>query len=283
MRYALYGSMVFLFIAVASAPAWAGDRQSAAELRGGDTPVVFVAHDYDFSGPDRISAGLTTVRIINEGQDLHHIQFVKLLQGKSAADFRAAIAADPSRLPDWVQYAGGPNAHPPGSLASATVNLTEGDYVIMCWIPDKNGVPHVALGMQKALAVRGGKPTKVSAPKASITIKQIDYQFIFSKRIEPGLHTIEVMNHGTQPHEVVVVKLVPGATVKDVIASFEPGASGPPQGELVGGITGIEKGERVSFTGEFDPGRYGLICFVPDVVTGRPHFLHGMTTEFTVE
>ena len=45
----------------------------------------------------------------------------------------------------------------------------------------------------------------------------------------------------------------------------------------------IEKGERVHFTGEFEPGRYGLICFVPDAETGRPHFLHGMTTEFTVE
>ena len=68
---------------------------------------------------------------------------------------------------DWVQYAGGPNAHLPGSQASATVNLTEGDYVLMCWIPDKNGVPHVALGMQKALFVRGGKPTMVSGAKAS--------------------------------------------------------------------------------------------------------------------
>ena len=67
-----------------------------------------------------------------------------------------------------------------------------------------------------------------------------------------------------------------------MIASFEPGASGPPKGVLVGGITGIEKGERVSFTGEFEPGRYGLICFIPDA-TGRPHFLHGMTSELTVE
>jgi hypothetical protein len=190
---------------------------------------------------------------------------------------------DPSRLPDWVQYAGGPNAHLPGSLATATVNLTEGDYVVMCWIPDKQGVPHVALGMQKAVFVRGGKPTRVSAPKASLTIKQIDYQFVLSKRIASGLHTIEVMNHGTQPHELVLVKLAPGATVNDVIAAFAPGAAGPPPGELVGGITGIEKGERVHFTGEFEAGNYGLICFVPDAVTGRPHFLRGMTAEFTVE
>jgi hypothetical protein len=283
MRNSLYASMMVLFIAVTSAPAWAEDPGPAALRRGGETTVVFVAHDYGFSGPERISGGLTTVRIVNEGRDLHHIQFLKLLQGKSAADFRAAIAADPSRLPGWVQYAGGPNAHLPGSQASATLNLTEGDYVVMCWIPDKNGVPHVALGMQKALFVRGGKPTKVSEPKPAIVIKQIDYQFMLSRRVGAGLQTIEVQNHGTQPHELVVVKLSPGATVNDVIASFEPGASGPPKGQLVSGITGIEKGRRVYFTGEFEPGRYGLICFVPDAVSGRPHFLHGMTTEFTVE
>ena len=282
MRSSICSSMM-AFMVLASAPAWADDLQHAAALPGGHAPVVFVAHDYGFTGPDQLPSGLTTVRIVNEGQDLHHVQFLRLLQGKSAADFRAAIAENPNRLPGWVQYAGGPNAHLPGSRASATVNLTEGDYVLMCWIPDKNGVPHVALGMQKALFVRGGKPTRVSTPKPSLTVKQVDYQFVLSKRIESGFRTIEVMNHGTQVHELVVVKLASGATIKDVIASFEPGAAGPPPGELVGGITGIEKGERVQFTTEFQPGRYGLICFVPDAITGQPHFLHGMTTEFTVE
>ena len=282
MRSSICSSMM-AFMVLASAPAWADDLQHAAALPGGYAPVVFVAHDYGFTGPDQLPSGLTTVRIVNEGKDLHHVQFLRLLQGKSAADFRAAIAENPNRLPGWVQYAGGPNAHLPGSRASATVNLTEGDYVLMCWIPDKNGVPHVALGMQKALFVRGGKPTRVSTPKPSLTVKQVDYQFILSKRIESGFRTIEVMNHGTQVHELVVVKLASGATIKDVIASFEPGAAGPPPGELVGGITGIEKGERVQFTTEFQPGRYGLICFVPDAITGQPHFLHGMTTEFTVE
>ena len=283
MRYTFYGVWLFVFGAVMAAPAWSHDHQNAEEGRNGDGAVVFVAHDYGFRGPEQMPAGMTTVRIVNQGQDLHHIQFLKLLQGKSAADFRSAVAADPHRLPDWVQYAGGPNAHLPGSLATATVNLTEGDYVVMCWIPDKHGVPHVALGMQKALFVRGGKPTKVSAPKPSVTIRQIDYQFIFSGRVESGLQTIEVVNQGTQAHELVLVKLHPGATVKDVIAAFEPGAAGPPPGQLVGGITGIEKGERAHFTGEFESGRYGLICFIPDGATGRPHFLHGMTTEFTVE
>ena len=283
MRYAVYGSLVMVLSAVMSVPVWARDHQNAEEARSGDSAVVFIAHDYGFRGPDRIQAGLTTVRIVNQGQDLHHVQFMKLLHGKSASDFRTAVAANPSRLPDWVEYAGGPNANLPGSRASATINLTEGDYVLMCWIPDKNGVPHVALGMQKALFVRGGKATNVSEPKPSLVVRQIDYQFILSQSVKSGLQTIEVQNHGAQPHELVVVKLSPGATVKDAIASFEPGASGPPKGQLVSGITGIEKGKRVYFTGEFEPGRYGLICFVPDAASGRPHFLHGMTSEFMVE
>jgi hypothetical protein len=79
MRYAIYSSLMFLFTVVASTAALAGDQQSPAARRGGDESVVFVAHDYGFMGPDRLPAGLTTVRIVNEGQDLHHIQFLKLL------------------------------------------------------------------------------------------------------------------------------------------------------------------------------------------------------------
>jgi hypothetical protein len=283
MRDVFYGVLAGFVVVATSVPVSAGTSQRAVDVQIGDASVEFVARDYGFSGPDRIPAGLTTVRILNEGQDLHHIQFLKLLHGKTPADFRAAVAADPARFPEWVHYAGGPNAHLPGDLASATLNLTEGDYVLTCWITDKNGVPHVALGMQKALSVQGGKAVKVSSPAPALVIKQVDYQFSFSKPVKAGLQTIEVVNHGKQPHEVVVVKLFPGASVHDVIKSFEPGSSSPPRGELVGGGTAIEKGDRMYFTGMFERGRYGLICFAPDAGDGRPHFLHGMTSEFTVD
>ena len=115
-----FASMVVSFFVLAFAPVWAEEPRRASSLPGGEAAVVFVAHDYGFSGPDRLPAGLTTVRIVNTGQDLHHVQFLKLLHGRSAADFREAIAANPNQLPAWVQYAGGPNAHLPGSVASAS-------------------------------------------------------------------------------------------------------------------------------------------------------------------
>jgi hypothetical protein len=91
------------------------------------------------------------------------------------------------------------------------------------------------------------------------------------------------MNHGRQPHEVVVVKLAPDSTAKDFTAAFEPGASGPPPGIPVGGIVRLEGGEYAFFATNLEPGHYGLICFLPDAETGQPHLARGMTLEFTVK
>jgi uncharacterized cupredoxin-like copper-binding protein len=281
-RIAFKSIFVLLALIVATASDGVSGGRAVAGPRTDTSPVVFIAKDYQFTGPDRIAAGMTTIQIVNKGQDVHHIQLLKLLQGKTAADFRAAIAADPTRLPTWIKFVGGPNAIVPGSEAVATMNLAAGDYLLVCLIPDKKGVLHVALGMQRPLSVTSAKPTLVSEPKAGVTITQADFRFTMSQPIAPGSHTIQVMNHGTQPHEVVVVKLAPGASVKDFAASVEPGASGPPQGRPVGGIVGLESGEHGFFKASFEPGNYGLICFFPDP-TGQPHFVRGMTTEFTVK
>jgi hypothetical protein len=223
------------------------------------------------------------MQIVNQGQDVHHIQLIKLLQGKTAADFSAALKADPSRVPQWARFIGGPNAVVPGGKSVATMNLMEGSYLLICIIPDKHGVPHMALGMQKALSIKGGKSVFVSEPKAGTTITLRDFQFALSQPITSGTHTIEVMNHGTQPHEVVVVQLAPGASALDFIKAVEPGGSGPPPGKPIGGLVGMETGDHAFFTAQFEPGRYGLICFFPDSTTGQPHFARGMTTEFTVK
>jgi len=273
---------VFLFLFLGPALELVDGSRAAASPRTDNAPVVFVAHDYGFAGPDRLPPGVTTMQVVNKGQEPHHIQLLKLLQGKTAEDFRAALTADPGRLPNWIKFVGGPNAVLPGSESVATMNLAEGGYVLICIIPNKEGVPHMALGMQKPLSVGGAKPTLVSEPKAELTITLADFRFTQSRPISAGSHTIEVINHGTQPHEAVLLKLDPGASAMDFGAAFEPGASGPPPGKPVGGVVGLGSGEHAFFTAQFEPGRYGLICFFPDPATGKPHFAQGMTSEFTV-
>jgi hypothetical protein len=276
--FSLLGMFVFL-----SALHGMDSHQAYAGGRNHDSAVLYVAHDYGFTGPDQIPAGMATLQVVNKGRDAHHVQLLKLMPGKTAADFRAAIKANPSGFPKWVKFVGGPNAVLPGGESVAMMTLAEGEYLLICLIPNKEGVPHVALGMEKPLSVKGARPSIVSEPKAGLTITQADFRFDLSSQVTAGTHTIQVMNHGTQTHEVVLLKLDPGASAKDFGAAFEPGASGPPPGQPIGGVVGIETGQHAYFNARFEPGRYGLICFFPDPATGKPHFAQGMTSEFTVE
>lgn len=250
----LLAGLCGIALTVGTGEAGEGSRSSLAGV------VTFTAHDYGYQGPDRIPAGMTTVEVVNQGQDLHHAQLVKLAAGKTADEFISALKADPRHWPGWVSFVGGPNGVVPGDRATAAVML----------------------GMEKPLTVVPVSTVSWAEPVADLTITQRDFHFELSKPITAGTHTIEVTNAGGQPHEAVVVQLAPGATVKDFVAAFEPGATGPPPGRPMGGIVGLDRGGRGFFTATFDPGHYAIICFFPDQTTGREHVQQGMVREFTV-
>jgi hypothetical protein len=245
--------------------------------------VVYTVREYAFNGPDEIPAGWISSRLVNQGDDLHQVQFLKLPEGKTIQDFTAEIRANHKRLPPWVQRRGGPNSVGPGQQAEATVHLEPGEYVVICGIPDRHGVPHVAMGMLKALRVTPEVPKKENRPHADVTITEADFSFQLSGPLRAGRRTVGVMNKGVQAHEVVVVRLARRATVDAFLDEFQPGVATPPSGTPVGGMVGLEPAEEGFFTMDFVPGRYGLICFLPDLVRGAPHFTRGMLMDVTVE
>jgi len=248
-----------------------------------ENAIAFEASDYGFTGPDRVQSGLTAVEIYNTGAQLHHIQLVKLGDNKTAEDFTAALRNNPSTLPPWLNFMGGPNGVIPGARAVARQNLEPGQYLLLCLIPNEKGVPHVALGMQKSLVVMPTKrPSHTQPHKPEITITERDFAFELSREMRSGMQTIGVMNTGTVPHEVVLVRLAPGKSIQD-FATFGEHPVGPPPGQPLGGIVGLDPGRTGSFTVNFEPGRYGLICFLPDPATGAPHFSKGMMLELAVK
>jgi len=269
-----------LMLCVVIALAGAASVLAAADDKTVRT-VTYVAEDYGFSGPDRLPSGAVTIRVVNRGKELHHLQFVKLTHGRSATDFNAMLKRRPPTIPPWALFSGGPNAPVPGAEAAATVNLTPGNYLLLCLIPDKTGTPHVALGMQKLVRVEGPENAKRNGEDHDLFIDQVDFDFGFFGPIKAGPHTFHVRNHGTQPHEVLVVQLATGASVKDFV-EYRPESREPPPGVPVGGITGIGTGGEAFFSVHLSPGRYGLVCFFPDPVTGVPHFTKGMMSEFMV-
>ena len=245
--------------------------------------VIYIATDYAFKGPDRLTAGWKTVTMVNRGEDLHQIQFIKLPEGKTATDFRAEIAVDPTRLPRWSQRRSGPNSVIPGEQALAIVYLEPGEYVLLCGIPDKLGIPHVAHGMLKPVHIAAAPPRSAETPPVDQTITLADFSFELSQPIKAGARTIHVVNKGGQAHEVVLVKLAPDASVADFLDAFRPGVAFSPAGKPIGGLVGLDPGREGFFRAEFSPGRYGLICFLPDLITRGPHFTRGMMLDFEVK
>jgi hypothetical protein len=263
----------------------AGCHTQPSLTNSADGAVTFTARDHAFEGPETLNGGHVTLRLVNQGHEPHHAQLIRLTQGKTAKEFLAALKAEPFATPAWAQYAGGPNAVMGNETSEATLDLEAGDYVLICQVPDRQGMPHLASGMMKPVQVLEDSRRRrgPNHDHADSVIRALDFRFNVQQPLRAGPQRVRFVNRGVQPHEAVLVQLNPGATLKDFVAFFEPNASGPPPGRPVGGMTGLEQDQEGSFMIKLAPGRYGLICFFLDPASGMPHFAKGMSTEFDVE
>ena len=268
--------------AVVSARSRPSSPLEMAGVDGSTAPAVVTvtAHDYAYDAPDTIKAGVTTVRLVNRGTELHHIQIIRLDAGKTAQDLFGAMKGE-GPLPAWAHAVGGPNASVPGGEANATLSLVPGNYVLLCLIPSPGGPPHVMKGMSKSIVVVPA-PSRAAAPTPDVTATLSDYAFGFSRPLTAGHRVIRVTNAAQQAHEFVIAKLEPGKTPQDVLAWIDK-PQGPPPGIPLGGVVGLDRGQSNTIELDLTPGEYALICFFPDAKDGKPHFMHGMMQQITVK
>ncbi|HEX5385131.1 MAG TPA: hypothetical protein VFW66_00370 [Gemmatimonadales bacterium] len=87
------------------------------------------------------AAGRRVFRVENRGPATHDVEVFRMAPGATMADVDA-----------WMHHpmAGSRRARPLGGMVGVdrghhawfTVDLTAGDYVLVCWMPDAKGVPH---------------------------------------------------------------------------------------------------------------------------------------------
>jgi hypothetical protein len=240
--------------------------------------VVFTATDFAYAGPDTIHSGPNVIRLVNHGAEAHHISMFRL---DSAHTMQEMMALPPSANPAWLVAVGGPNAAMPGDSVRATLNLEPGNYVMLCFITGTDQKPHFMKGMVRPLTVVAATAPVAQEPSADVIVTLKDYAFDIAPAITAGRKTIRVNNDGPQSHEMVVVRLQAGKTVKDFV-DWTNTMQGPPPGDIINGISGMSPGQHAFFTNNYTPGNYGLICFVPDNKDGKSHYQHGMQLDFTV-
>ena len=245
-------------------------------------PITVTATDFKLELPAQIPAGVVTFHLVNKGKELHQAQIIRLEGGKTLADFQKGMKEN-GPPPPWVKSFGGPNGIAPGAEASATAVLAPGNYAVLCFIPGPDGVPHIMKGMVQPFEVTGTATAGAQLPTATDTFKLVDYAFESSRQLTPGHHTILVDNTASQPHELVLLKLSPGQSVKDFATwATTGGMKGPPPAMPIGGVVALDPGVQGEFTADLEPGDYGLICFVSDAKDGKMHLEHGMIRQIKV-
>lgn len=261
------------------------DESAAAAPPAAPAPpvVTITASDYAYEMPDTIVGGLVTLRLVNKGPGLHHVQLERLSDGKTFADLMAAFQSmqptDPP--PAWMHNVAGPNAPAPGGEQLLTTTLEPGNYAVVCFVDVPDRVPHLAKGMVHALTVVAPTGPAPAEPVADLMVDMSDYAWSFPDSLSAGRHVIKLTNSAAQPHEIFVFKLDAGKSPNDVLA-WGATYAGPPPGTAVGGSSAMTQGDVAYIPMDLTSGTYVLLCFVPDAKDGKPHVAHGMVKTFTV-
>lgn len=124
---------------------------ASQELPPPDVTIKLV--DYDFESSEPLTAGKHTILVDNAGPQPHELVLLRLAPGKKAQDF-ATWAMEGMKGPPPAEPLGGVVTLDKGSRGTFEVELTPGEYGLICFVPDtKDGKPHLAHGMVKTITV----------------------------------------------------------------------------------------------------------------------------------
>lgn len=121
-----------------------------APLPPADLTVTLDSYTFDFS--DSITAGPKEVDVVVQGDQPHEIVIVRLDPGQTVEGLMQWGATYKGPLP--AVPVAGTTAIAPGGKQRMSVDFKPGNYVLLCFIPDKGDrKPHVAHGMVKTFTV----------------------------------------------------------------------------------------------------------------------------------
>ncbi|NUR29586.1 MAG: hypothetical protein HOV83_27685 [Catenulispora sp.] len=237
-------------------------------------------------------AGLVRIGFWNDGAAPHQAQLFRLNDGVSFAKWQADIHgpnAEAAIFADGVPT-GGANVVAPGGHQYVEDVLQGGTYVVTCFVPGPDGVPHIFMGMYKSFDVAGVAPSWPEHPGQPVwdSIQAHDLTFTMPPALRRGALVRFDDTDAEDVHEVTFGKLLPGKTVDDAKAWFAASAATPPVDPgpapftFAGGHGAVVPGAGGWFQVDADAGRYVAFCLVPDEETGMSHASMGMVVGFTV-
>lgn len=285
-RFSILGTFLVLAFAVLAACGTPGTPAASSPPSASIPNVRVVAKDYSFDIPKGIHAGLNAITTVNQGNEPHQAQLLRLNDGVTLNQFTTALQKGPDAALGLITVAGGVNAISPGKQQTAVVDLAAGQYVMTCFVSSPDGHMHAEKGMLVPFTVEAAPAGSAvpSAPKADANVTLQDFSFQIPTNLTAGDHTLKVTNNGPQSHEMTLVKLDDGKTMQDMMAfMMQNNPSGQPPFSEAGGMGALAPNTSAWLNIHLEKGTYVAMCFVPDSATGKAHAEMGMVQQFTVQ
>lgn len=229
--------------------------------------------------------GLVTMHFTNHGKYAHELSLMRLKKGATLAQFKKAM-----QQPDGEAAAGKLLANPGGETTgpamlgagmreTVTATLRAGTYIVICFLPGPDGMPHAMMGMIAAVKIRPANG-RHAAPATDGTVKLTNHRIVLPKNFRHG-GTFAVKNVGTRAHDLSLVKFKGRTSLPTMFgcvgAAFGAGTMVDNcPGTFAGGVTDLAPGHTAYLRITFRSGRYGYVS------TDGNDFQKGLAGTFTV-
>ncbi len=244
--------------------------------------ITIKAMDFSFNQPQTVPAGLVDLIFINDGSQPHQVQFARINNG-NFNQFATVLKKNAGAALALATLYGGANTIDPGQRQEVILNLPQGQYASICFVTGQDNIPHYMKGMLTSFNITARTNGNSPPPRANAQVLLKDFGFVLPSSFPGGQAVLKITNQGPQSHEMDLLKLAAGKNLQDVLNFLNSkNPSGPPPFTDAGGMGALAPGYSAWLKLNLKPANYVALCFVPDMKTGKPHYMLGMITEFKV-
>jgi hypothetical protein len=268
-----------IVIALLAALGCSNDAHTAASVVDDSGDVQVSVRTASIVAPDSVSPGWRRMHV-EETEGAHIVVAFRLPVTSTDDDLAAFIAAlDTAPVTPLPAVAiGGPEV---GARGDVVVHFTPGVYVLACVRRGEDGHRHASTGESRVLHVRAvtaADSAFLDPPANAHEVRMVDFAFVGSEQWSPGAQLLRIENIGTQDHQLRLVRLRDGASMKEWMEADDPGALGTP----IAGMARVGPGQVAYLPVDLAPGNYVASCLVADANTKMPHVELGMFRAITV-
>jgi hypothetical protein len=262
---------------------------ATATVRANANAVRVVAHDNSAHMYFRISgtphAGQVAMHFVNRGRYAHEMSLLQLKEHATLSQFKKAMqqpdaeTAAAKLVVDPEGEITGPALIGPGLDETVYAPLRAGRYVVVCFLPGPDGMPHAMMGMIAGLRVRPAAGA-VAAPHSDGTVRITNHKIVLPKNFSKG-GTFAVTNTGTRPHSLSLAELHGRTTLVQLFSCVGQAFATSSMidkcpGTMAGGVSDLAPGHTAYLRVSLPRGHYG------DVSTDGNDFAKGLSGTFTV-